>query len=258
MRLRQLFIISRGTKVVLTITFSVSFLAVLFAFFYYRSINNSEDPRIRRTRELLAEFEKISESNNRFNSFPLLDSAGTLLRAYPDYESSFEVGVIYNNKCSTLLLMALYDSTITEPEKRTLLDLSMKFCDSSITNYNRWISTWGNLSADSIATRISPFMKEDDPAFAGLNFRKILSRRIKNIVMAQVETPRRLSVSLTNKGTIYRHLLMPDSAQIYYNQAISLWGDNRIAKSNLNVLFGGEAIRPSLIESLFPPDKNKK
>ena len=53
MLLRDIFKISKGTKVILAITFSVSVLAIVFAFFYYRSINKSEDPRIRKARELL-------------------------------------------------------------------------------------------------------------------------------------------------------------------------------------------------------------
>ncbi len=79
-------------------------------------------------------------------------------------------------------------------------------------------------------------MKENDPAFSGYNFKRVFSRRIKNMVAAQIETPRRLSVSLSNKGTIYRHMLKPDSALLYYQQALSLWKDNRTAKSNLSVL----------------------
>jgi len=81
---------------------------------------------------------------------------------------------------------------------------------------------------------------------------------IINIVAAQIETPRRLSVSLSNKGTIYHHMMKPDSSLTCYQLALSLWKDNRTAKSNLNVLMGGEPIKPSLIELLFPPDKNIK
>jgi hypothetical protein len=258
MRFREIFIISKGTKVILMITFSVSILAVVFAFFYYRDINNSEDPRIKMAREFLIQYEKVSGGLNSFEAFPLLDSANAIFRSYPDYESSFEIGLIYNNKCSALLLMAIYDSTVNEPEKSNLLALSMHYCDSSISNYSRWIADWDSLSPGAIADKIRPFIKEDNPVFKGFNFKKVYSRRVKNIITAQIETPRRLSVSLSNKGTIYRHMMKPDSALICYQMALSLWKDNRMAKSNMNVLMGGEPIKPSLIESLFPPDKNKK
>jgi len=258
MQLKDIFIISKGTKVIFAITFTVSFLAVIFALFYYRSVNRSEDPRIKRARDLLAKYDRISGDIKSIEAFPLLDTAFNVLKVLPDYKSSFETGVIYNNKCSGLLMMALYDTAISEHEKSVLLDLSMKYCDSSITVYRRWITEWESLSPLNIRKRLVNYMKEDEPAFKGNNFKKILSRRIKTIVTAQVETPRRLSVSFSNKGIIYRHLMLPDSALAYYQQALSLWKDNRSAVSNLSILMNGDPIKPTLIESLFPPNKNNK
>jgi hypothetical protein len=101
-------------------------------------------------------------------------------------------------------------------------------------------------------------MKRDDPAFTGLNFDRIISGRIRNIKLAQVETPRRLSVSLTNKGAVYRYILIPDSAVAYYKEALELWPGNITAKSNLSVLMGGQPVEPTFIEKLFPPDRKKK
>jgi len=258
MQLRDIFIISKGTKVIFTITFSVSLLAVAFAFFYYRNLNRSEDPRIQNAKKWLAEYDKVSGGVNTYTAFPLLDSAFAVFRSLPDYRSSFETGLIYNNKCSGYLLLAIYDTSVTESEKSHLLAQSMIYCDSSISNYRNWLKEWAGLSPVTIAEKIMPFMKESEGAFKGYNYNKILSRRVKNITSAQTETPRRLSVSLTNKGTIYRHLMMPDSALQYYKEALSLWVDNRTAKSNLSVLIGGSPVKPTLIQSLFPPDKNKK
>lgn len=253
-----IFTISKGTKVVLVITFSVSMLAVIFAVFYYRDLNNLEDPRTKKARELLALFDKESDRINDFSSFSLLDSANAVFRSYPDYESSFETGVICNNKCSSLLLAAMYDTTISTDEKSKLLDLSLVYCDSSINIYNNWIAEWEVLSNDEIAEKIRPFINENDNHFEGLNFKRIFDKRVKDLVKAQIETPRRLSVSLSNKGTIYRHKLLVDSALLCYQKALALWKDNRTAKSNLSVLMGGEPVKPTIIESLFPPDKEKK
>jgi hypothetical protein len=52
-------------------------------------------------------------------------------------------------------------------------------------------------------------------------------------------------------------MLKQDSALSYYEKALSLWKDNRTARSNMSVLMGGEPLEPKLIEALFPPDKNK-
>jgi len=258
MQLKDIVIISKGTKVILAITFTVSAFAIAFAFFYYRSVNNSEDPRIKKARELLTKYDRISGDERSIETFPLLDSAFAIFIALPDYKSSFEIGVIYNNKCSALLMMALYDTAISVIEKNVLLNLSMKYCDSSISNYRQWIAEWESLSDKEINDRIRNQMHVGDPAFRGYSYKKILSRRGKNIIAARIETPRRLSVSLSNKGIIYRHLLMPDSALVFYQQALSLWKENRSAKSNLSVLMNGDPVKPGLIESLFPPDRYKK
>jgi hypothetical protein len=258
MRLRDIFIISKGTKVIFTITFSVSLLAIIFAFFFYRSKNMAEDPRIKSAREFLLEYDKASGTLSGFDLFPLLDSAEAVFKALPDYACSYEPGVILNNKCSALLLIAIYDSTISSSEKKILLNLSMNFCDSSITCYKRWKNEWGRLTSEEIRNKLRRLMLKDDPGFENVNFERVFNRRVENILGAGIETDRRLSVSITNKGIIFRHLQMQDSALVCYREALNLWKDNRIARSNLNVLMGGEPVKASLLESLFPPDKSKK
>ena len=258
MQLREFFIISKGTKVILAITFSVTLLAILFAFFYYKNINSAEDPRIAGAKKLLLEYDKVQGGINSFEAFPLLDSAFAIFRSLPDYSGSFEPGVIYNNKCSALLLLAIYDSTISGSEKNNLLALSMSYCDSSINCYNLWKNEWAGLSSTEIENKLKPFMREEDPRFMDVNFSKVFEKRVKDILEAQVETDRRLSVCMTNKGIIYRHMQHQDSALICYREALNLWKDNRIARSNLSVLMGGKPIKPSFIESLFPPDKKTR
>jgi len=258
MQLRDIFTISKGTKVILVITLTVSALAVAFAFFYYRSLNKSEDPRIIKAREFLARYDKIAGVAGSIEAFHLLDSAYAVFCALPDYRSSFEIGVIYNNKCSGLLMMALYDTSVSVHEKNVLLDLSMKYCDSSISVYRKWISEWGSLSDSQINNRVRNLMLIGDPSFRGYSYEKLISKRIKNIDNARIEMSRRISVSLSNKGIIYRHLMKPDSALVCYQKALSLWKDNRMAKSNLSVLMNRDPVKPGIIESLFPPDKNLK
>lgn len=257
MSLKGLIVISPGTRKLLAITFSVALLAVIFAFFYYRGVNRSEDPRVAEARWFMAEYNRISGGRESFASFHLLDSAGKIFSKIPGYESSWERGVIYNNKCSGLLLMALYDSTITDSEKSTLLDLSVCCCDSSISVYTGWLDEWEDLSEESVAQRLLPGMNEENPAFAGLNFNRIFRKRVRDVLLARIETPRRLSVSYTNKATAYRHLMSQDSALVYYEKALTLWKENRTAESNLSVLLGGEPLKPGIIESLFPPDRKK-
>jgi hypothetical protein len=258
MWIKELFKITRGTKVIILIAFTVSLLAISFAFFYYRNINSSHDPRTAEAQRLLTLFDKESPELNSSDAFSILDSADVVFSSLQDYSQSFERGLIYNNKCTYLLMTALYDSSIPAEEKKILLEIAGEYCDTGMMIYRRWLSEWGKLSEEQILEKIKPGMQEDDPAFAGHNYQKILKRRIRYISEAQVETPRRLSVSLTNKGTIFRHQLLPDSAAAYLQQALQLWPENRIASSNISVLYGGKPVKPSMIQTLFPPDKNKR
>jgi tetratricopeptide (TPR) repeat protein len=258
MQFRDIFTITRGTKVVLKITFLVSAAAILFAFFYYRSINLSEDPRIDGARKILAEYDRESLDHDIVSKFILLNSADSVFRSFPDYYGSFERGVILNNRASALLVAALYDTAVKHEEENTLLELAMIYCDSSITVYRNWIKDWSEIDRIGIESRLRKSMNAGHPAFKGRNFEKIIARRVSNQITAQTETPRRLSVSLSNKGIIFRHLMMPDSALDCFKKSLELWKDNRSAKSNLSVLLGGKPLEPGMIESLFPPDRNKK
>lgn len=258
MSLKDLIVISPGTKKVLAITLSVALLAVIFAFFYYRGVNRSEDPRVVEARAFMAEYDRVSGGRNSYASFHLLDSAGEIYSRVPGYESSWERGVIYNNKCSGMLLMALYDSTITASEKTALLDLAISYSDSSISVYTGWLSEWEDLSEESVAQRLLPGMNQEDPGFAGFNFHSIFRKRVSDVMLARIETPRRLSVSFSNKATAYRHLMKQDSALVYYEKALALWEENHAARSNLNVLLGGEPLKRGIIKSLFPPDRKKR
>ncbi|MDX9904708.1 MAG: tetratricopeptide repeat protein [Bacteroidales bacterium] len=258
MSLKDLTVISPGTRKLLAITISVALAAVIFAFFYYRGVNRSEDPRVAKAREYMAEYDRLSGGTESYALFHLLDSANLIYRRVPGYGSSYETGVIYNNKGSSLLMKALYDSTLTESGKVAFLKLSVTYADSAIAVYRSWLDKWEALSEDDIASRLISEMSEADPAFAGLNFNNIFRKRVKDMMLARVETPRRLSVSYTNKGTAYRHMMMPDSALVFYERALSIWKQNRTAESNLSVLLGGEPVKPGIIESLFPPDRKKK
>lgn len=257
MAVRDIFIINRGTKVVLLITLVVSVIAVLTALFYYGSINRSEDPRIDTARDILVRYDALPYGYDLTGKLNLLDSAGSVFRALPDYANSFETGVILNNKSSAFLVSALYDSTVNSSEKGVLLGLAMTYADSSITIYRKWIEEWGKLGRKEVERRIRMEMLPADSAFKGRNYEKLITRRVKNQLTAQVETPRRLSVSLSNKGIIYRHMQKFDSAAGCFSEALALWKNNKVAKSNFNVLMGGEPVKPGIIESLFPPDRKK-
>lgn len=256
MQIRDIFTVTKGTKVVLAITFLISLLIFISVYFYYQGINQSEDPRVQHARELLSDFDEARV--NDLSSLAILDSAAAIYQAFPEYAHSYEMGVLYNNKATVLIMKALYDSVLMEGEKETLLSIASQFCDSSISVYRHWMLEWDSLDHPALLAKHTASWNTAGSSLAGSNPRKVLNKRLKDLQTAQIETPRRLSVSLTNKGTIYRHQLKTDSALICFEEALRLWKHNRAAKSNLNVLTGGEPVKPSVIETLFPPDKKKR
>jgi len=253
----NLFHITKGTRVVFGITLGICGTAILVAALYYRGINRSEDPRVLPVRELIQQGEELSAARKAADAFLVFDSALRLLHGIPGYGQSYETGVVFNNASSAWLLSALYDSTLANQEKAQMLQTARFLADSSIRIYQSWIRAWDTMSEDQIREKTVPFFKHDDPAFSDRNLRRIVEKRIRDIQSAQKETPRRLSVSLTNLGTIHRHLNQPDSALICFTRALELWPENATAKSNLNVLKGGAPVKPSIIRRLFPPDKNR-
>ena len=63
------------------------------------------------------------------------------------------------------------------------------------------------------------------------------------------------AVTYTNLGIVKRHQMDLEGAIVYYQKAIDLWENNHSAKSNLNVLLGGEPLKQNIIQKLFPPKK---
>ncbi|MFO7615966.1 MAG: tetratricopeptide repeat protein, partial [Bacteroidales bacterium] len=242
MRLPNLFSISKGTRVVFIITLVICLSAILIAAAYYRGINRASDPRILPARELVSQAEEMTAGLQGMESVRLLDSALTLVRSVPGYAYSWEPGVIFNNISSAWLMMALYDSTLAPAKKEALLGAAGRFADSSLYLYRRWMDEWGTMPKEDVTQRIAPWFEPDDPSFAGLKPEQILNKRVREILSAQIETPRRISVTLTNRGTVHRHLNQPDSALLCFAEALELWDENRAARSNLKVLQGGEPL----------------
>jgi tetratricopeptide (TPR) repeat protein len=83
-----------------------------------------------------------------------------------------------------------------------------------------------------------------------------LEKRVEEIIVAQHETKRRLSVSYTNLGIIHRHRGEFEEASEYYQKAFTLWEDNLTARNNLNILLGRPVEKRNFLEKLFPPDKD--
>jgi hypothetical protein len=255
MALRDIFRITRQTRILLIFLVCISASGLLIAYLYYNSKNKSEDPRIIGARLKLVEFDHLMKGHNYMEALQILDTVNTIYENTTGYQGSFEFGVIFNNRCSVYLSMALYDSLKPEEEKESLLRLAEKNVQKSISIYTVWLGSAGKLTKDQIKKYITPRFNENDPGLKGKNIGRLIGKRVEDIVFAQTETPRRLSVSYTNLGIIQRHQYRQEEAAQSYIKAISLWKDNFTARNNFNVLMGLPPEDRSIIEKLFPPER---
>ena len=254
--MKGIFTISKQTKKVLVGIFIIICISVLVAYIYYNGKNKAEDPRIVQTKYMFGQFDRLMKENSFSSALPLLDSIEIILVKVPGYKESYELGIVYNNRGSAYLGMALYGSK-DSAERFRLLETAKRNIDSSISIYNTWLSKNRVLSKNEFLINEKTFFSENDVAFKGRNYNRILRKRAEDLVLAQKETPRRLSVCFTNLGIILRHQYKLNEAVESYIKAIELWKDNYTARNNFNVLMGNPPKDRSIIDKLFPPDKNK-
>ena len=254
--MKNIFRISTQTKRVLAGIFIIICVSLLVAYIYYNGKNKAEDPRIVLTKYMFRQFDELMKENKFSSALPLLDSIEIILMKVPGYKESYEPGIVYNNRGSAYLSMALYCSK-DSIEKFRLLEISEKNIDSSIAIYNTWISKNNNLSEAELSKNAEPFFSENDVVFKGRNIKKIIRKRAEDLALAQKETPRRLSVCYTNLGIVQRHQYKQNEAVESYIKAIKLWKENFTARNNFNVLMGKPPEDRSIIDKLFPPERLK-
>lgn len=248
-----------GTKKVLAVTLAITATIVIGSYFYYEDSNSAEDPRIMPAKTLFLKYDKDLESEDYVQALSLLDTILDIYRNTPGYESSYEIGVLLNNKATVYLVELetdlLTEKNIDQAAMNKILKAAEDYTVEAIDIYEKWLADMGTLSKQQIKKRISPFFAPDDPSLAGMNREKVLEKRVKGIQDAQIETSRRISVSLTNLGMINRYLGELDKAQKNYERAISIWDRNYTAQDNLNILLNQPVKKRSMISRLFPPER---
>jgi tetratricopeptide (TPR) repeat protein len=230
-------------------------IAIVISQWYYKDINNSIDPRVAPARELYKNYNRYAELNNFDSILILMDSIESIYSAIPHYRNGFEVGVLYNNRAASWLTIALYSEIRDSLERDSLIHLAESAIATSLDMYASWSRIYSDLEKDEVDSLLQfDFLKglerysEDDQ-------KKYLGNRVQEIIETQSEIDRRISVSYTNRGIVYRYHEQYDSAVNSYIKALELWDRNLTAENNLNILLGQPVKKRNVIQRMFPPDR---
>ena len=247
--------ITKGTKTVILVMTVLVLIGVYIAYVYYDGINNAEDPRVIKAKYQYKAYNEFVNQNNFEAVFATLDTIENIYSEFSDYRNSYEMGVVYNNRSAVWITIAL--RAVSENNDRSsYLDSAKIYSEKSIKIYESWINEYEKLTKNDILNNIKKYYSESDPVYADNDLIKIIDKRADDIVLAQNETLKRLSVAYTNLGIIQRHLAEYDNAMASYKRALELWKANRSAKNNINILLGRPVEEASTIEKLFPEDKS--
>jgi len=248
--------LARTTRQLIMVMLVITLTASGVAYYYYDGIRRAVDPRTITIRKDLLRYQTLLDTGRYLDVFPLLDTIEDSYAKMPAYQNSYEPGVLANNRASAYIMMALYVDETSDTEKQQLLALAEESVSKAINLYETWLATTGQADHNTIQTAVNRHFSNAPRLAEVENLPELIQGRIDEIILAQKEVPRRLSVSYTNLGIIQRHQLRQEEALQSYQQAIDLWSENYTARDNLNVLLDRPVEERSVINKLFPPDRD--
>lgn len=245
----------KKTRTLIALMSVLVILAIVFSKWYYKNQNESVDPRIVLARGLYENYNRYAERNNLDSIFFLMDTIESLYKSVTHYSESFEVGVLYNNRAAAWLTIALFSELRDSIERDSMVALAENAIWNSIQIYTNWETSYNGLSENEVRKVIEQNFYTGLEKYPVKDKEKYLQTRTSEILDAETEIPRRLSVSYTNLGIVHRYRQQYDSAALSYQKALELWDRNLTAENNLNILLGRPQKKRNLIQRMFPPDR---
>jgi len=255
---------SKPVRILVLVMIVVVITGILIARSYYGNINRASDSRISHARELYSQYDQVAREGNFYELFQLLDSIELIYKATDHYKASYETGVLENNRAASFLTIALYGDSIARENNPyfnftsdSLVEIAKTHALKAITIYESWSLDYEELDEEGISDVIRPGFvlgfAEKEPG----ELEKIIENRVQEILTAMDENDRRLSVCRTNLGVIYRQEGSYLEAVEQYELAIKLWDRNLDAENNLNKLLNKPLKKRTLIQKLFPPEREE-
>jgi tetratricopeptide (TPR) repeat protein len=247
--------IDKKTRTLIIIMIVLVIFSVVISQWYYKDLNASVDPRIIPARELYDLYNTYTQKNDFDSIFFLMDTIENIYKRFDHYKDAFEIGVLYNNRAASWLTIALFSEIRDSTERDSLVHLAEGAARKSIIYYNNWKKKYEGMDEQQIYDGVSPSFEKGLESFSTEMQQKYIENRVEEILDSQLEIQRRLSVSYTNLGIVYRHRIQYDSAALCYDKALYLWNRNFTAENNLNLLLGRPQKKRNMIQRMFPPDR---
>jgi tetratricopeptide (TPR) repeat protein len=255
---------NKKTRVVIIVMTALVVLSLIFSKFYYQSINDSVDPRIVSARNMYENYNKLTQDHQYEDVIVLMDSIQHIFDQHDFYKNSFETGVLANNRAAVYLSVSLHKDSLkamskagglTKLSRDSLLDLATRELDFALDVYYEWKNTYADMSRKEWETSIKADFFRGVEEYNTEEKEAFLANRLDLMEDTKTEIDRRLSVSHSNMGMVYRLGEEYDSAVHQYAKAMELWDRNLTAENNLNVLLDKPLKKRNIIQKLFPPDK---
>ncbi|MFW5805756.1 MAG: tetratricopeptide repeat protein [Bacteroidales bacterium] len=256
---------NKNTRVVIIIMVTLVVLSIIFSKFYYKNVNDSVDPRIVTARNMYEKYNDLTQDHQYEDVIVLMDSIQQIFDQHDFYTNSFETGVLANNRAAVYLSVALHKDSLkalSKAEKLTklsvdsLLDLATSELQFTLDVYYDWKNTYAEMNRKEWKNKIKNNFYQGLEAYNAEEKEAFLENRLDLMEDTKTEIDRRLSVSHTNMGMVYRLREEYDSAVHQYAKAMELWDRNLTAKNNLNVLLDKPIEKRNVIQKLFPPDRD--
>ena len=250
----------KKTRALILVMVALTLVTVLFASWFYGNKNSAADPRVVPARELYQGYNALATSNDFTGVMQLLDTVESIYAGHNHYRNSFETGVLENNRAAVYLTLALsYDSigsAFHHLGKDSLVSLGGIHANRSLSIYKSWDQKYSGLDEAEIKEKIRAGFFQGLELATDRQKEGYLDNRVSEILDALEETPRRMSVSYTNLGMMYRVREDYESAALSYKEAMDLWEDNLTAENNLNLLLNRPLEKRNMIQKMFPAPRD--
>lgn len=245
----------KPARALILVMMTLAVITILFSLWHYRRENLSADPRVVPARKLYEGYNALTRKNDFAAVIRLLDSIDNIYSRYPHYHHSFETGVLENNRAAVYLTLGLSYDSLSSPFHQLGQDSLISLGESAVRNsiyiYEKWMDEYSGKNAAEIREQVKgTFLAELNRTTEEKDL--YLNGRVEEIQAAVKETPRRLSVSYTNLGIVYRYREDYQGAAASYQKAMDLWEDNLTAENNLNILLDRPMKKRNFIQKMFP------